>query len=64
MKNYSLNGSWLFKAEEETEFQIPREFVEATVPGTVMGICFEKGLIPDPFYRENELTVLPLFDHD
>lgn len=64
MKNYSLNGSWLFKAGEETEFRIPREFVEATVPGTVMGICFEKGLIPDPFYRENELTVLPLFDHD
>lgn len=64
MKRYSLNGQWLLRAEEDNEFGISRDFFPAEVPGTVMGTCYELGLIPDPYYRENELAVLPLFNHD
>lgn len=64
MKRYSLNGQWLLRAEEDNEFGISRDFFPAEVPGTVMGTCYEMGLIPDPYYRENELAVLPLFNHD
>lgn len=64
MKRYSLNGQWQLRAEEDNEFGISRDYFPAEVPGTVMGTCYEQGLIPDPYYRENELAVLPLFNHD
>ena len=61
---YSLNGEWQLKILGENSCHIPQEFIAAQVPGTVMGAYLEKGMIPDPFYRENELAVLPLFDND
>ena len=64
MKRYSLNGEWKLKILGENKCRIPQEWIEAQVPGTVMGAYFEKGMIPDPYYRENELKVLPLFDND
>lgn len=64
MKRYSLNGDWKLKILGENKCRIPQEWIDVQVPGTVMGAYFEKGMIPDPYYRENELKVLPLFDND
>lgn len=64
MDKYSLNGEWRLKILGENRCQIPQEWIEAQVPGTVMGAYYDKGMIPDPFYRDNELQVLPLFDND
>lgn len=64
MERYSLDGAWQLRAEEANTFGIPQDFFGAKVPGTVMGTCYELGFIPDPYYRENELKVLPLFNHD
>lgn len=64
MNQYSLNGEWKLKILGENSCQIPQEWIEAQVPGTVMGAYLDKKMIPDPFYRDNELAVLPLFDND
>jgi beta-galactosidase/beta-glucuronidase len=46
-----LNGSWEFKATEETEW------MPAVVPSTVHSDLLRAGRLPDPFYRDNELKV-------
>lgn len=59
MKTLSLNGSW--------SLQIPgTQFgtVSATVPGSVYHDLLNAQLIPDPFYRDNEMDALKLMDND
>ena len=34
------------------------------MPGSVYGTLLENALIPDPYYRDNELLVLPLMEND
>jgi len=59
MKTLSLNGCWQLDV-------IGGEFqnVKATVPGSVYHDLLTEGLIPDPFYRDNEMDALKLMDHD
>ncbi|MBO7403137.1 MAG: glycoside hydrolase family 2 protein [Lachnospiraceae bacterium] len=38
--------------------------IPCKVPGTVYGTLFEAGIIPDPFYRDNELKLLPMMQND
>ena len=64
MKRYDLNGSWQLKVLGENIYHIPEEYVEAKVPGTVFGTYVENGMMPDPYYRENELTAVKLADND
>jgi len=59
MKKLLLNGSW--------KLEIPGKGygnVSATVPGSVYHDLLTAGLIPDPFYRDNEMDALALMDHD
>ena len=59
MKKQSLNGAWTLK--------IPGSgFPEtaATVPGSVYHDLLTAGLIPDPFYRDNENEALKIMDFD
>ena len=59
MKKLLLNGAW--------KLEIPgTEFgnVSANVPGSVYHDLYTANLIPDPFYRDNEMEALALMDHD
>lgn len=64
MLHVSLNGIWGLKVNGENVYGITDEFMEAKVPGTVYGTLLELGKIPDPFYRDNELTALKLMEND
>ncbi|WP_117168643.1 beta-mannosidase [Paraliobacillus sediminis] len=48
MNEISLNGFWKMKDVNGTEW------IEASVPGSVMNDLLNNGLIDDPFYRDNE----------
>ena len=56
MKKYSLNGVWNLEGGKYK--------TEGEIPGSVLSILLEKGLIDDPFYRDNELITLELLDND
>ena len=64
MEKYSLDGIWELSLLGEPVLGLTGDPIEASVPGTVCGAYLEKGLIPDPFYRENELTLMPLWEKD
>ncbi|MGN0977961.1 MAG: glycoside hydrolase family 2 protein, partial [Faecousia sp.] len=59
MKRCSLNGPWTL---EVSGSDFPA--VAAQVPGSVYHDLLTAGLIPDPFYRDNETEALKLMDHD
>ncbi len=54
----SLNGIWQLR---RTDWQSD---LPARVPGSCMETFLEQGLIPDPYYRENETVVKAIFEHD
>ncbi len=59
MKTISLNGAWTLEVSDSAFSS-----VSATVPGSVYHDLLTAGLIPDPFYRDNEMEALKLMDHD
>ena len=59
MKRVSLCGPWTMEASSG---KFPA--VAATVPGSVYHDLLTAGLIPDPFYRDNENEALKLMDQD
>lgn len=59
MKKLSLNGAWTLEIPGSTFGQ-----VSASVPGSVYHDLLTAGLIPDPFYRDNEMDALKLMEHD
>ena len=60
----SLNGIWKLQIIGKDSALLPDGEIPAKIPGTVYGALLEEKLIPDPFYRDNELKVLPLMDND
>ncbi len=64
MLKKSLNGAWNLQIIGKDSSLVPREGISARIPGSVYGALLEKELIPDPFYRDNELKVLPLMEND
>ncbi|MBU9712744.1 beta-mannosidase [Evansella tamaricis] len=48
MMKVDLNGSWKMKKVQD------KEWIEATVPGSVLWDLLAAEKIPDPFYRDNE----------
>ena len=56
MKKYSLNGVWKLEGGKYK--------TEGEIPGSVLSILLQNGLIDDPFYRDNELATLELLDND
>ncbi len=59
-----LNGKWDFEIIGKDRELLPEGRIKAEVPGSVYSTLLEQELIPDPFYRDNELKVLPLMDND
>lgn len=59
MKSISLNGAWTLDVLEGAFSAVP-----ATVPGSVYHDLLQADLIPDPFFRDNEMDALKLMDHD
>ncbi len=64
MEKYSLNGEWKLRILGENIYRIPETFVNANVPGTVFGTYVENKMMPDPFYRDNELDATRLAEND
>ncbi|MDR2952323.1 MAG: glycoside hydrolase family 2 protein [Treponema sp.] len=60
MTSLNLNGLWRLRPLQGKNAAA----IDAEVPGSVMGAWLKAGLIPDPFYGENEKAVSPLFDND
>ena len=58
MEYLSLNGAWQLEAEGSDRK------IDAAVPGSVYSDLLKAGEIPDPFWRDNELAVLPLMEQD
>ena len=62
MTTIDLSGTWEFKAVDSdgtlpTKHSRTREWMPATVPGTVHTDLMAQQIIPDPFYRTNETDV-------
>ena len=56
MKKFYLNGTWqLIGGNYDTEGKIP---------GSVYSILLNKGLMEDPYYRDNELKALEIMDNE
>lgn len=64
MTQISLKDNWTLTILGENVYNIPEEPIETQVPSTVYGTLLDKKLIPDPFFRDNELTALKLMDND
>ncbi|MBQ4514317.1 MAG: glycoside hydrolase family 2 protein [Anaerolineaceae bacterium] len=58
MKFFSLNGKWQLQSDWLDSS------IKAEVPGSVYSDLLNTGKIPDPFWRDNEMKVLPLMEHD
>ena len=59
MKKLLLNGAWILEIPGTSYGN-----VSANVPGSVYHDLYSANLIPDPFYRDNEMEALALMDHD
>ena len=64
MKKNVLSQNWQMKIFGENVYGIANEWMDAEVPGSVYGNLLKKGLIPDPYYRMNELDALKLMEQD
>jgi len=64
MNKVQISDNWKFKILGENIYDIPEEYLEATVPGSVYGNLLLLNKMPDPFYRDNELDALKLMDND
>ena len=60
MHTICLKDNWTLTVLGKNVYDIPETPIETKVPSTVYGTLLEKGLIPDPFYRDNELDALKL----
>lgn len=58
MKIQQLHENWNMRQAGE------KEWLTASVPGTVYGDLLANGRIEDPYYRDRENQVLPLMDFD
>ncbi len=64
MKVFDLCGEWKLKILGENVYGISEEWLPARVPGSVYSTLLELGLMPDPYYRDNELEALNLMEND
>lgn len=64
MNRMVLDKSWQMQIIGDNVYGISDEPMDARVPGSVYGNLLEKGLIPDPYDRMNELEALRLMEND
>ena len=58
-----LDAGWTLAVKGDNIFHVD-DPVKTQVPSTVYGTLLAAGLMPDPFYRDNELQALKLMDSD
>ena len=58
MKTVDLNGQWRMKALNQ------EDWIEAKVPGSVFQDLMAAGKVPDPYFRDNEDKIAPVFQED
>jgi len=63
LKQY-LNGKGTLEIVGKDAGLLPDGTIRAEIPGTVYGALLKEEVIPDPYYRDNELKVLPIMDND
>ncbi len=59
-----LKDNWTLTVLGENVYNIPNAPIETKVPSTVYGTLLERGLMPDPYYRDNELAATRLMEND
>ncbi len=64
MNAYTLNGPWILRILGRDEDITGPLGIRADVPGSVYSCLLSQGLIEDPYYRANELKILPVMDND
>lgn len=64
MEKQILNGNWNLKIKGKDSGLIPEKGIPVQIPGSVYSALLAGNYIPDPYYRDNELQVLPLMDND
>ena len=64
MKTTILNDQWTLTVIGENVYNIPGTPIRTEVPSTVYSTLLGQDLIPDPFYRDNELTAVKLMEND
>ncbi|MCM1047861.1 MAG: glycoside hydrolase family 2 protein [Clostridiales bacterium] len=64
MERIEINQNWQMRIIGENIYGISEEWLDAEVPGSVYGNLLKKGLMPDPYYRMNELDALKLMEKD
>ena len=64
MKQTLLNGQWNLKIIGKDQNLTGEKGITATIPGSVYSALLDNQLIDDPYFRDNELKVLPLMDND
>lgn len=56
MKNFNLGGKWKMEGGGYSCY--------GEIPGSVYSFLLENKLMPDPFYRDNELEITKIMDND
>ncbi len=64
MEKLDLNGTWEFRCATEDAPEEWKQWRAADVPGTVHTDLLGAGLIPDPFWGDNERHVQPVHNVD
>ena len=64
MEKQILNGNWNLKIKGKDSGLIPEKGIPVQIPGSVYSALLAGSYIPDPYYRDNELQILPLMDND
>ncbi|MGN0314585.1 MAG: glycosyl hydrolase 2 galactose-binding domain-containing protein [Fusicatenibacter sp.] len=64
MTTISLKDNWTLTVLGKNVYDIPEEPIGTKVPSTVYGTLLEKGLMPDPYFRDNELAATKLMENE
>ena len=64
MDKMILDKNWRMKIVGENVYDIPEDWIDMRIPGSVYGTLLEKGLMPDPYDRMNELEALRLMENN
>ena len=64
MLRQCLNGIGTLEIIGKDAGLLPEGVISAEIPGSVYATLLKEQLIPDPYYRDNELKVLPIMDND
>lgn len=64
MLRNQLNENWTLTVLGKNVYDIPETPVDTTVPSTVYSTLLDHGLMPDPYYRDNELRATRLMEND